>query len=51
MRSIKGFSILLCNILRKRRKEKGLAQCKGDFCLAYILQYISKDVPFNSDQI
>jgi hypothetical protein len=27
--------------------KKGLAQCKGDFCLEYILQYISKDVPFN----
>jgi hypothetical protein len=31
----------------KDEMKKGLAQCKGDFCLEYILQYISKDVPFN----
>jgi hypothetical protein len=31
----------------KDEMKKGLAQCKGDFYLEYILQYISKDVPFN----
>jgi hypothetical protein len=34
-------------IQQMKEGKKGLAQCKGDFCLEFILQYITKVVPFN----
>lgn len=39
-------TIILITFSGNDEMKKGLAQCKGDFYLEYILQYISKDVPF-----